>query len=97
MKISVVCPVLNEVDFIGYSIMAGLPYIHEYIYALDEESHDGTRELLWHLKEKYAHEKLVIINTPNFHPHDMGAYVFASRYADYERPKARFRKSGMVG
>lgn len=74
MKISVVCPVLNEVDFIGYSIMAGMPYIHEFIYALDEKSDDGTRELLWHVKEKYAHEKLVIINTPNFHPHDMGAY-----------------------
>lgn len=74
MKISVVCPVLNEVDFIGYSVMAGLPYIHEFIYSLDEKSDDGTRELLWHVKEKYAHEKLVIINTPNFHPHDMGAY-----------------------
>ena len=74
MKISVVCPVLNEVDFIGYSIMAGLPYIYEFIYSLDVNSDDGTRELLWHIKEKYAHEKLLIINTPNFHPHNMGAY-----------------------
>lgn len=74
MKISVVCPVLNEVDFIGYSIMAGLPYIHEFIYALDEKSDDGTRELLWNIKQKYAHEKLVILDTPNFHPHNMADY-----------------------
>lgn len=74
MKISVVCPVLNEVDFIGYSIMAGMPYIHEFIYALDEKSNDGTRELLFHMKQKYAHEKLVILETPNFKPNDMEPY-----------------------
>lgn len=74
MKISVVCPVLNEVDFIGYSVMAGMPYIHEFIYALDAKSDDGTRELLQYLKAKYAHEKLIILDTPTFHPHDMAAY-----------------------
>jgi len=75
MKISVVCPVLNEVDFIGMSIMAGLPYIHEFIYAVDEKSSDGTRDLLFHVKQKYAHEKLVILDKyPTFHPHDMLLY-----------------------
>lgn len=77
MKISVVGPVLNEVDFIGYSIMAALPYVHEFIYALDAKSDDGTRELLQHIKEKYAHEKLTILDTPTFHPSDMRAYNWA--------------------
>lgn len=75
MNISVVCPVLNENPWIGYSIMAALPYVHEFIYALDEKSEDGTRDLLFHIKEKYAHEKLLIIDKyPNFHPSDMKAY-----------------------
>lgn len=54
--------------------MAALPYVHEFIYALDEKSSDGTRELLRHIKNKYVDEKLVIIDTPTFHPHDMKAY-----------------------
>jgi hypothetical protein len=73
-KISVIGPVLNEVDFIGYSIMAAMSYVHEFIYALDAKSYDGTRELLHHIKEKYAHEKLIILDTPTFHPSDMVAY-----------------------
>lgn len=74
MKISVVGPVLNEAPWIGYSIMASLEHMHEFIYSLDEKSDDGTRELLAHIKAKYAHEKLVILETPNFHPSDMPAY-----------------------
>jgi glycosyltransferase involved in cell wall biosynthesis len=74
MKISVIGPVLNEAPWIGYSIMAALDHMHEFIYALDEGSNDGTRELLLHIKDKYAKEKLRIIQTPNFHPHDMSAY-----------------------
>lgn len=74
LKISVVGPVLNEVDFIGFCIMQTLPFIHEYIYALDEASSDGTRDLLHHIKDKYAHEKLTILETPNFHPSDMPKY-----------------------
>ena len=74
MKISVISPVLNEVDFIGYSILACLDEMHEFVYSLDANSNDGTRELLYHIKEKYAHEKLVIIETPTFHPHDTKAY-----------------------
>lgn len=74
MRISVVGPVLNEVDFIGYSIMAALPFVSEFVYALDAKSNDGTRELLYHLKEKYVHEKLVILELPTFHPSDMAPY-----------------------
>jgi hypothetical protein len=74
MKISAIAPVLNENPWIGYSIMAALPYFHEFIYALDEKSDDGTRDLLHYIKDKYACEKLIIIDFPNFHPHDMAAY-----------------------
>ncbi len=72
MKISVIGPVLNEVDFIGYSIMAAMPYVHEFIYALDEKSDDGTRELLHHLIVNGF--PITIIETPTFHPSDMKAY-----------------------
>jgi len=74
MRISVICPVLNEVDFIGHSIMAALPFVHDFWYMLDDNSDDGTRDLLFHIKDKYAHEKLNIWKTPNFHPSDMKAY-----------------------
>src|SRR5688500_12329935 len=74
MKISVISPILNEVDFVGYCIMQTLPYLHEYVYALDAASNDGTRELLKHIKDKYAHERLVVIDTPNFHPSDTETY-----------------------
>lgn len=74
IKISVIGPVLNEAPWIGFSIMAALPYVHEFIYALDVNSSDGTRELLFHVKQKYAHEKLTILDYPNFHPSDTKAY-----------------------
>lgn len=79
-KISVVTPVLNECPWIGYSIMAAIPYMHEFIYLLDEKSNDGTRELLHHIEDTYAHEKLVIVEYPNFHPHDMKAYNASFNY-----------------
>lgn len=74
VRISVVTPVLNECPWIGYSIMAALPFVHEFVYVLDEKSSDGTRELLHHVKDKYAHEKLVILDHPTFHPSDMLKY-----------------------
>lgn len=80
MKITVVGPVLNECPWIGYSIMATLDYMHEFIYSLDANSSDGTRELLHHIKDKYAHEKLTILETPTFHPSDMVAYNASFNY-----------------
>lgn len=74
VRISAVTPVLNECPWIGFSIMAALPYLHEFVYLLDEKSDDGTRELLFHVKQKYAHEKLIIIDHPTFHPHNQAAY-----------------------
>src|SRR5258708_39462765 len=74
LKITTINPVLNEVDFIGYSIMSALPYVDQFVYALDEKSDDGTRELLEHIKTHYAHEKLTVFDHPNFHPSDMKAY-----------------------
>lgn len=74
MRLSVIAPVLNEVDFIGFSIMAAAPYIHEFVYALDEKSDDGTRELLQHIKSTYLRDRLVILDHPTFHPHDTKAY-----------------------
>ncbi len=74
MKISVMAPVLNEVQFIGYSVMAVLPYVHEIVYTLDSKSNDGTRELLKHLKDKYAGDKLKVLDHPSFDVHDMPAY-----------------------
>jgi len=74
MRISGIAPVLNECPWIGYSILSSLETMHQFIYALDEGSDDGTKELLHHIKDKYAHEKLIIIDTPNFHPHDTKAY-----------------------
>jgi glycosyltransferase involved in cell wall biosynthesis len=76
MKLSVIAPVKNEVDFIGYSIMAALPFVHEFIYAIDPKSDDGTLDLLTHIKKNHAHEKLryFVDETFSFHPLDMKAY-----------------------
>jgi hypothetical protein len=74
MRISVITPVLNENPWIGYSIMAALPYVHEFVYALDEKSNDGTRELLDYIRHRYAFEKLKVIEYPTFHPSNMKAY-----------------------
>jgi glycosyltransferase involved in cell wall biosynthesis len=75
MKISVIGPVKNEVEFIGYSIMDSLPYVHEYIYAC-AESDDGTDELLDYIKEQYAGDKLKILRNPayDFNPKDTRLY-----------------------
>lgn len=54
--------------------MAALPHIHEFIYLLDEKSDDGTRDLLVHIKSKYANEKMVVLEHPTFHPSNMAAY-----------------------
>lgn len=76
MKISVISPVKNEADFIGYSAMAVLPFIHEILYGVANCS-DGTLELLNHIKKKYAGEKLKIFHDEpvwEFSPMDMAAY-----------------------
>lgn len=75
MRVSVFSPVKNEAQFIGYSIMAVLPYVHEIIYGC-APSTDGTDQLLDYIKEKYAQDKLRILRKPeyDFNPHNMAAY-----------------------
>lgn len=75
LKVSVISPVKNEAPWIGYSIMAVLPHVHEFVYTC-AESNDGTDELLSYIKEKYAGDKLKVIRRPEYdwNPHDMAAY-----------------------
>lgn len=75
MKVSVIAPVFNEIEFIGYSLMAIKDHIHEVIYAC-ADSTDGTDELLFHVKQNHMREKLQILKKPeyNFDPMDMAAY-----------------------
>lgn len=74
IRLSVVAPVLNEFPWIGYSIMAAEPYVNDFVYALDEASDDGTRELLLHIKDKYLGDRLKIVHFPHFHPSDTKQY-----------------------
>ena len=98
MKITVISPVLNENPWIGYSIMAALPYVEQFVYALDQKSNDGTRDLLQHVKEKYAKERLIILDHPTFHPHDMNAYnaAFNSCIAKASTDAAMFLHPDMI-
>ena len=75
MRLSAFAPVKNEAPWIGYSIMAALDHMHQFIYAC-AKSTDGTDELLDYIKQKYAGDKLIILRKPeyDFHPHDQKAY-----------------------
>ena len=85
MKVSVITPVKNEVDFIGFSIMAVLPYVHEILYGV-AKSEDGTEELLRHIQRKYAGDKLKLYfggdDQPawDFDPLDVKAYNASFNY-----------------
>lgn len=76
MKISVISPVKNEAQFIGYSLMAVLPYVTDIVYTVAPSSDDGTIELLEYIKGKYAGDKLTLLvdKKYDFHPHDTKAY-----------------------
>lgn len=58
MKVAAIAPVLNEVDFIGYSIMAALPGIDSLHYGIDAKSSDGTFELVKMLSETAGKDKV---------------------------------------
>lgn len=75
MRVSIIAPVKDEVQFIGYSIMSVLPYVHEIIYAC-AKSNDGTDDLLDYIKDKHAKEKLVLLRDAkyDFDPHNMKDY-----------------------
>ena len=76
MKVSVIAPVRNEVDFIGYSVMSVLPHVHEIIYAVAPSSDDGTIDLLRFIQSQYAKKKLRLISKVeyDFKPSDEKAY-----------------------
>lgn len=71
MKVSVIAPVKNEFPWIGYSVKAAIPYVHEFIYALSP-SIDGTDNLLEHLKTQ--HDNITVIPFMDFHPLDQKRY-----------------------
>ncbi len=66
MKIAAIAPVLNEVDFIGYSIMAALPGIHSIHYGIDAKSDDGTFQLVKMLADTAGKGKVFWYRGPDF-------------------------------
>src|SRR3972149_5323434 len=66
MSISVFCPIKNEAQFIGYSIMSVLPYVDEFVYG-DGNSTDGTIEIVEHIQQTYdTHKKIRLIKDVDF-------------------------------
>ena len=75
MKLSVITTVKNEFPWIGYSIMAAEPYVHEFIYTVAADSDDGTIPLLRYLKSKIGPKlKFRISERYVFDPLDRKAY-----------------------
>ena len=75
MKISVISPVKNEAQFIGYSVLSVLPYVHEIIYNVARGTNDGTVEILEHIQKNHdAAGKIKWFFGDDFNVHDMGAY-----------------------
>lgn len=79
MRVSVIAPLKNEAPWVGYSVMAALPGVHEFIYAVDPLSDDGSIELLLDLQKEFGEEKIKILidKVFSFNPHDMPAYNYA--------------------
>ncbi len=76
MKIAVIAPVLNEVDFIGYSIMAAMPGIHSFHYGIDAKSSDGTLDLVKMIASTSGKDKVFWYKAPDFNidPMNMKEY-----------------------
>lgn len=76
MRIAAIAPVLNEVDFIGYSVMAALPGIDSFHYGIDVKSSDGTFELVRMLSETTGKGKVFWYKAPifNIDPINMAQY-----------------------
>lgn len=73
-SVAVIAPVLNEAQFIGYSIMAAHPFVDEFIYAVSPKSSDGTIEILRHIAKNYGNVRLLLQHKYDFDPHDEAAY-----------------------
>jgi hypothetical protein len=74
VSISVIAPVLNESDFIGYSVMAAYPYVDEFVYAISPKSNDGTIEILRHIAKNHGKVRLLLQSKYDFDPRDTKAY-----------------------
>lgn len=75
MKISVITTVKDEFPWIGYSVMAAEPFVHEFIYTVAAASSDGTIPLLRYLKKRLGSKLKFRISTKyDFNPLDMPAY-----------------------
>lgn len=74
MTVAVIAPVLNEAQFIGYSIMAAHPYVTEFVYAVSPKSDDGTVEILRHIAKNYGNVRILLQSKYDFNPLDTKAY-----------------------
>lgn len=74
LPVTVIAPVLNESQFIGYSIMAAFPYVTEFVYAVSPKSSDGTVEILRHIAKHYGKVRILLQSKYDFNPHDEKAY-----------------------
>jgi glycosyltransferase involved in cell wall biosynthesis len=75
LKISVIAPVKNEFPWLGYSIYAAAPFVHEFVYTVASDSNDGTVELLEYLKPRFGNKlKFFISSKYAFDPLDMASY-----------------------
>lgn len=74
MRISVIAPVLNESQFIGYSVMSSHPYVEEFVYAISPKSNDGTIDILRYIAKNYGKVRLLIDPRYDFDPMDTIAY-----------------------
>lgn len=87
MRISVVIPCRNEVNYIKECIEA--IYTNEFprstdlsVFVVDGMSDDGTREILLDLKEKYA-SLVVVDNIKQLTPYAFNLGIYAGGKADY--------------
>jgi hypothetical protein len=74
LKVAVIGPVLDEAQFIGYSVMALHPYVEEFVFAISPKSDDGTIDILRHIAKNYGKVRLLIQSKYDFNPMDTQAY-----------------------
>lgn len=72
--VAVIAPVLNEAQFIGYSIMSAHPHVTEFVYAVSPKSDDGTIEILRHIAKNYGNVRILLQHKYDFDPNDQAAY-----------------------
>lgn len=79
MKLSVFTPLKNEAEYIGYSVMAIAPYVHEFVYGVSPST-DGTMDILQDIKSKHVGDKLKLFEMDDFDVRDQKAYEGAYNF-----------------